>query len=190
MAVTVFSMRDPGLTILPTHRVADAPGNLSPAGLVDALSGTFDAAPVGMDELVGIASEVEGPPTVGFAAAGLDSPVRLTLADSSAMKAAAPERSPAWRRTDVAVLHELILRPHLDLSPERILRKEGIDFVKDASAAAREALSSAGRWAFVIRATTMDQMRHIAGHGELMPQKSTYFYPKLTTGLVMRAMDI
>jgi hypothetical protein len=163
---------------------------MSPGDLVEKLAGAFDVAEAGREELIGIARESGGPPSVGFAAKGLDPALRLTLRDPGAMAAAAPEHSEAWRGTDVAVLHELVLRAHLGFTPERILRKDGIDFVKDAAAAVDDASASERRFAFVVRPTMIEQMRRIAGAGELMPQKSTYFYPKLTTGLVMRAMDV
>lgn len=188
--VTIFSMRDPGLVILPTHRVVDARADMTPGALVESLGDAFRVEEISHDGLVAMAEEADGPPTLGLTARGLDSPVRLTLTDAAAMEAEAPGHSESWRSTDVAVLHELILRPRLGFTPERILRKDGIDFVKDARQAAEAAKERDGRLAFIIRATTMDQMREIAGQGELMPQKSTYFYPKLTTGLVVRAMDL
>jgi uncharacterized protein (DUF1015 family) len=88
------------------------------------------------------------------------------------------------------VLHELVLGPELGLTRERMLRKEGVDFVKDLRAAVAEARSREGRMAFIMRPTRMDQMRAVVEAGELMPQKSTYFHPKLASGAVLRAMDL
>jgi uncharacterized protein (DUF1015 family) len=190
VAVALYPMSDPGLVILPTHRVVDAPQGLSPAKLVEHLRGSFEAVEAPEESVEAFAAEAGGRPEFILVAKALPSPVRLTLTDTGAMERIAGAHSEAWRRTDVAVLHELVLGPELGLTRERMLRKEGVDFVKDLSAAVAEARSREGRMAFIMRPTRMDQMRAVVEAGELMPQKSTYFHPKLASGAVLRAMDL
>ncbi len=188
--VVVCSMHEPGLVILPTHRVVDAPAGMSPDDLLELLADSFDSKPISAGEAEALAAETDGAPTFALCAKGLETPVRLTLRDRTALDAMAPERSDDWRGLDVTVLHELILTGHLGFTSDRLLAKDGIDFIKDAGEAMNAAVANDGRFAFVMRATRMDQLRAVAGHCELMPQKSTFFYPKLTTGHVIRAMDL
>ena len=86
------------------------------------------------------------------------------------------------------MLQELILDPLLDIHPDRPETLERLSFVKDPHAALRREVDTRCV-AFVMRPTSMEQMRAVALEGEIMPQKSTYFYPKLLSGLVTRGMD-
>ena len=97
------------------------------------------------------------------------------------------DRSQAWKELDVAILQELILDPLLGIHPDRPETLERLGFVKDSAAA----IAQAGERdvAFVLRPTRMDQLRAVALAGETMPQKSTYFYPKLLSGLVFRSAE-
>jgi len=92
--------------------------------------------------------------------------------------------SRAWKSLDVVVLQELILWPLLGIHPDRPETLERLSFIKNAE----EALAAvkAHDVAFLLRPTRMEQLRAVALSGEVMPQKSTYFYPKLLSGLLMR----
>jgi hypothetical protein len=99
----------------------------------------------------------------------------------------APERSEAWRRLALAFLHAYVL--------DGVVRKEicggqppKVEYVKSATAAVNRAKQSNGT-AFLMQATTMSEMRAVCGAGDLMPQKSTFFYPKLASGLVVNALE-
>jgi len=96
-------------------------------------------------------------------------------------------RSPAWKHLDVAVLQELILDPLLDIHPDRPESLDRLRFVKDAQTAL--SMSADHDVVFLLRSTRMEQLRSVALAGETMPQKSTYFYPKLLSGLVMRSAE-
>ena len=97
------------------------------------------------------------------------------------------DHSSAWKRLDVAVLLELVLEPLLHIHPDRPETLDRLSFAKDAHTAL--AATSEHDVAFVLRPTQMEQMRAVSLAGDVMPQKSTYFYPKLLSGLVMRGMD-
>jgi uncharacterized protein (DUF1015 family) len=96
------------------------------------------------------------------------------------------DASAAWKSIDVAVLQELVLRPLLGIHPDEPSTLDRLSFVKDAHEALKVADADV---AFILNATRMDQLRAVAVGGETMPQKSTYFYPKLLSGLLFRAMD-
>ena len=97
------------------------------------------------------------------------------------------DHSEAWRQLDVAVLQELVLDPLLGIHPDRPETLSRLAFYKDP----HDLLEAIGEddVAFILRPTRMDQMREVALAGETMPQKSTYFYPKLLSGLLIRGMD-
>ena len=185
--MALVNMDDPGLVVLPTHRVADAPGAFDPAEFRSRLTEHFDLAEILPSEARAALDGAEGPAFV-VATRGSDSPLLASLrADVSLAKAIPLERSRAWKELDVAIVQELVLNPLLGIHPDRPETLDRLSFVKDTD----EALASITEHdvALVLRATRMDQMRAVALAGDMMPQKSTYFYPKLLSGLVMRAMD-
>lgn len=185
--MALVNMDDPGLVVLPTHRVADAVGDFDAASFRDALADTFELEdlPDGVSAEDALAS-LETP---GFVVAMRGNALLLASlpADGDPSRLIPIDRSDAWKELDVTVLQELVLDPLLDIHPDRPRTLERLSFVKDAD----EAIASAENHAvaFILRATRMDQMRAVATAGETMPQKSTYFYPKLLSGLVLRAMD-
>ena len=94
--------------------------------------------------------------------------------------------SPAQARLSVNLLAELVFRDALGLDPDRL---EGhLDFVKSVPDAVAELEAGDYGVAAFLGATPMDEVRAVAERGETMPQKSTYFYPKLLTGLVFNAL--
>ena len=108
------------------------------------------------------------------------------LRDPSVMDARRPDQPPVWRELDLAALHALILEDLLGIDEAKLLRKENIHYVKTAEEAANRVRAGTGgaQCAFLTRATRMDQVRRVAEAGAVMPQKSTYFYPKALSGLV------
>jgi len=185
----LVNMDDPGLVVLPTHRVADAPRAFDAASFRASLAETFDVVDLPAGTLAEQAlARLETP---GFVVAmrGVKTPVLASLPPESDLASLMPvDHSIAWKQLDVAVLQELVLGPLLDIHPDRPDTLERLSFVKDAE----EALAAAADdhdVAFVMRPTRLDQLRAVALAGDTMPQKSTYFYPKLLSGLVLRAMD-
>jgi len=114
------------------------------------------------------------------------------LKDKSLMKAAAPDRSEAWRTLDVAVLQKLILEGLLGLTEEKMGNSEYVEYVKDMPHAIDEIIrqidSGCKQVAFFTNPVKMPQLTRIADAGERMPHKSTYFYPKMYTGLTIQKL--
>jgi uncharacterized protein (DUF1015 family) len=102
------------------------------------------------------------------------------------MRAAAPDKSDAWRGLDTAVLHQLVLKQLLGLGQAAASPHERVGYTKDVAEVL--AHTGAGRIGFVLRPSRMEQVQEVAQAGERMPQKSTYFSPKLLSGLVMRRL--
>ena len=114
------------------------------------------------------------------------------LRDIQAMDPVMPDMSPAWRTLDVSVLHKLILEKLLDIDEERLAKGENLQYVKDTPNAIYESISQvdAGRKqvAFFMNPIKMQQLKMVTDAGERMPQKSTYFYPKIYTGLTIQKL--
>jgi len=117
----------------------------------------------------------------------------LVLRDESGMDDVA-DRSDVWRRLDVAILHHLVLGKAMGIAPEAIEGQEHIEYVQDFPHAVRQAADSVrGRGAqalFLLNPTRVEDILAVAHRRELMPQKSTFFYPKVHTGIVMNCLDV
>jgi uncharacterized protein (DUF1015 family) len=98
--------------------------------------------------------------------------------------------SEAWRRLDVAILHTLVLREVLGIADEAVRAGQHVTYTRDAGAAVGATRSGEGgaQLAVLLRATPPAAMRDVARAGDRMPQKSTYFYPKLISGLVINPL--
>lgn len=176
-------LTDPGLVIGPTHRLVHDIDGFDGAALLAGCEKHFAVTPAEPGPLVESLG-VTGDPVVFGLALG-DACFRLALRDVAAMAARAPDMPDPWQALDVSVLHLLILEDLLGIDEDRLLRKTNIYYERSAEAALQRARSdSAVQCAFLMRPTTMAQVRAVSKAGEVMPQKSTYFYPKVPSGLV------
>jgi uncharacterized protein (DUF1015 family) len=109
-----------------------------------------------------------------------------------AMDSAVPDMSPAWRSLDVSVLHKLILEDLLGIDKEGLARNENLQYVKGTPTAIDDSIAQidAGQKqaAFFMNSVKMQQLMMVTDAGERMPQKSTYFYPKVYTGLTIHKL--
>jgi len=187
--MALVNMDDPGLVVLPTHRVASAPRAFDGTAFRESLSEVFDLVDIRPGDSVEDALASLETPGFVVAIRGTDAPVLASLPAGADMATLVPlEHSATWKELDVTVVQELVLDRLLDISTDRPHTLERLSFVKDAGAA-MASVSGDRDVAFLLRPTRMDQLRSVALAGETMPQKSTYFYPKLLSGLVLRAMD-
>jgi uncharacterized protein (DUF1015 family) len=99
------------------------------------------------------------------------------------------DQPPAWKRLDVSVLQYGILAPVFGIDDAALAAGGAVSYTQDAVAAARSVATGAAESAFLLNATPVDQVLALADANGRMPQKSTYFYPKLPTGLVLNALD-
>ena len=178
--MALVSLADPGLDINPTHRLMPTPEDFQPAAFLTALDQWFEVTPVN-DEL---AAKVQGEPgcVFGVAIHGVGRYlVRLRDVDRAEMLGAA--HGPAWRDLDVAVLHRGVLEKVLGI-------EEGTQLTYERDARAALAAVESGRYglAFLLKAVHAGQIRACAEAGEPMPHKSTYFFPKMPSGLVIHRL--
>jgi uncharacterized protein (DUF1015 family) len=186
--MVLVNMDDPGLAVLPTHRVADAPHGLDSDRFWSRLSERFDLTdpPEGRHAVAVLVAAADRPTYLVRTKDGITRLARLRD-DIDLEDAFPPASSGAWRALDAAVLQELVLSPLLDIHPDRPESLERLTFVKNA----HEALEMAGTHdvAFVLNPTRMEQVAAVAMRGETMPQKSTYFHPKVPSGLLFKSLD-
>ena len=189
---------DPGLVVLPTHRLVAAEAPPDFGARLAALYEAGDAAPPGGGEpsaadalrLWERVREGAGAPgtfgVMGLGGAGL----RLLRArGAAALDAAMPAAWPAATRAlDVLILNETILRPLLGLG-EAEFAAGRVAFSEDAAEAWEWTRAAPGRLAFLLNPTRVHQVAAAADAGEVLPQKSTFFYPKLATGMVLNPLD-
>jgi uncharacterized protein (DUF1015 family) len=183
------ALSDPGLLVFPTHRLLTGLKDDSEKQLAirDVLRRDFEV------EEVGDRSQLEPPAADGRVAFGyMDSffkrPFRVTLKDQSIADRALPGMPEPYRRLDTAVLEALVLRGALGMSEDDISHLRGLDYSKDLDDAIRAVESGRADAGFFMRATPVEQVREVAATGEAMPPKSTYFYPKVPTGLVFNPL--
>jgi len=172
------SLDAPGLTIFPNHRLVHGVEAFSLRRLVDAASRWFDAAPLA-DPLA------FRPSNRSLGVVTADGAVTLTLRPAAFDALPWPAgTSRAWRELAVSILHEGVLKALCDITDAKLDAKTHVDYTADQAEAVR--LARAGRYqaAFLIAPTTLDELQAVVRGGEVLPQKSTHFYPKLLDGLV------
>jgi len=183
----LVALEDPGLTVFPTHRLVNKLDSARQEALAEALRRDFDIIEVGLEQ---IAPEPgTGPLQLGYIDGHFQRPFRLTLKDQAIADMALPGRSAAYRQLDTGVLEALVLKGALGLSDEDISHFNGLFYARDTAEALAMVRSGEYDAAFLMRPTPVQQVRDVAAAGENMPPKSTYFFPKLLTGLLFNPLS-
>ena len=180
----LVALQDPGLTVFPTHRLITKLDEGKRTALHETIERDWESTPVDLDDLE---PEGDGPVRIGYYdAAG---PRMLTLRDQAIADAAMPDKPDPYRRLDTAVLEALILQGALGMTEDDISHFNGLDYARSTAQARERVESGAVQAAFFMRGTPVEQVRDVAGAGESMPPKSTYFFPKVLTGMVFNPLD-
>ena len=180
---------EPGLVVLPTHRLL--PDAAPPADFAARLGEIFEVEAVdSVEELWStVQAGASSPGTFGLLGLGGSGLHLLRARSADAIDARMPaEWSPASRALDVLILNETILNPLLGLD-DAAFTAGRVEFSEDVEEAWEWTQAAPGRLAFLVNATRVDQVVSVADAGEVMPQKSTFFYPKLATGMVLNPLD-
>jgi uncharacterized protein (DUF1015 family) len=186
--MALVSLEDPGLTVFPTHRLvsglADDPAQQEALGT--GLRELFEVEEVPHDQLD--PTGIEGVGVFGYVDSHFKRAYRLRLASNPALDRAFAGRSEAYRTLDAAILEELVLKGILGMSTDDIAAKRGIGYTPSIEEALAKLHAGDYQAAFLLRPTPVDQVREVAAAGETMPPKSTYFFPKLLTGIVFNPL--
>ena len=185
----LVALQDEGLTVFPTHRlVTGLKGNDAKIeALTETLKECFEIEQIEADDLVP-PGEGDGTIQMGYMDSHFKRAFRLTLKDQAIADAALPDMPEPYRRLDTAVLEALVLKRPLGLSEDDISHKHGLDYARSFEEA-RE-LVDAGTFdaGFYLRGIPVAQIQEIAAAGVNMPPKSTYFFPKVPTGLLFNSL--
>jgi uncharacterized protein (DUF1015 family) len=162
----LVALQDPGLTVFPTHRLLTEIGDRE--RLRATLERDFEIAPTEELEPQGDGGG-RGRVQMGYLDAHHQRPLMLTLKDP--------------------VLEALVLQGALGMSEDDISHLHGLDYARDTAEARERVESGEAQAAFFMRGTPVAQVRAVAATGESMPPKSTYFFPKVLTGMVFNPLD-
>ncbi|HSF07572.1 MAG TPA: DUF1015 domain-containing protein [Methylomirabilota bacterium] len=181
--MTFCTLEAPGLTILANHRLVHGVEGFALDGLAERARPWFETAPL-VDPLRFT------PTTRSIGAVSGARALVFRLRDEAVAKVPWPAHtSPAWRALSVSILHEGLLKPLLDITEAKLDARSHVDYTADTAEAVRLAREGGCQAAFLIAPTTADELRAVVEGGELLPQKSTHFYPKLLDGLVFHRLQ-
>jgi uncharacterized protein (DUF1015 family) len=182
------STEDSGLVVLPTHRVVQNVEEALLDRLARSLEGHFEVQPFdGSATELAAAILPNGATKIGLHLKGQS--YVLTLRPGSHEKDMDAARTRQYNALDVTVLHRLILQNELGIDEEKLAAGRHVSYTIDAEEAVRKVEAGEAGAAFLLRPTPVKQVQEVAAAGDKMPQKSTYFYPKLATGMVLRPLD-
>jgi uncharacterized protein (DUF1015 family) len=182
----LVSLEDPGLTVFPTHRLIRGLAPAQHEALADALRRDFEIQP--LSDPAQLLPAPDRAVRFGYIDAHFRRPFMLTLKSARVADAALAGHSDPYRRLDTAVLEALILKGTLGMSDEDIDELAGLAYARDADDALARVEKGEFDVAFFMAPTPVEQVQEVAAAGESMPPKSTYFFPKVPTGLVFNPL--
>lgn len=182
----LVDMNLPGLVVYPTHRIVRGLKNFDADRLLGDIAVNFEITEIGKSEAEKTLKENADKNSYVLYCGGKCR--LLTLKSQEAMRAALPEKGREYCSLDVSVLHTLILEKALKIDKENMAKQINLTYTRDAREAFAAVDSGEADCMFLLNATKVSQIKEISLANEKMPQKSTYFYPKLVTGIVMNML--
>ena len=183
--VAMVSLSNPGLTILPTHRLIFGYHLFQSKEILEIIREYFSVEEV--SSRLSLEEKMAQNPNeigkIGFVAK--EGFFLLRLNNSDIMEKLGPDRVQAWRDLDVSILHKLLFSHVLEIDPSAIDNLENIKYLREPDMGYQEVAESENTYLFILNSTRIEQVTGITEVGEKMPQKSTDFYPKIVTGFAM-----
>jgi len=188
--IATFNMESPGLRILATHRAVRNVSGFDPQSLIKKAGNFFKAEKFeSLQRLREALSET--PHSIGLLVGKQTSFYLLSLRQGALEDGRfMPGVNGCRRELDVTILHQAIFEDLLGIDAEQVTSGEHVSYFRDSDDLAASVRSGRNQAGFVLRPTSLEDVRRISEAGERMPQKSTDFFPKLLTGLVMMKMEI
>jgi uncharacterized protein (DUF1015 family) len=185
--MTFVNMESDGLVILPTHRVVHSLKNFDPAKFAAAAGQYFTVEPLSNREPGRLIDALKSEKGTAFVAVTRSGDFLLRAKPEAMAEALStlPERQ---RRLDLTQLHTIVLERLLGLDAEKVREQTNLRYLRDAQEAVEQVRKGEADVAFLTNPVTMEQLKEVAFAGEVMPQKSTDFYPKLLSGLAIYAL--
>jgi uncharacterized protein (DUF1015 family) len=187
--MTLVAFNDPGLVILPTHRVARHLSAAAIASFATRARETFEVDQFSEHSAMRSALTARGRGALGIALRG-DRWFRiLRLKSWEALATALPEAPEQVRDLDVSILHAMVLDRIFAIKSEEVRQGGNLEYTIDAGGAIAAVASGAADGAFLMNPPTVQDVEWVSNAGATMPEKSTYFHPKLLTGIVINPLD-
>jgi uncharacterized protein (DUF1015 family) len=186
--MTFVNMDSEGLVILPTHRVVFGLRGFSTSKFLEQAARFFGITELTSQETSEASQSLQASKGTAFVAVTAQGRYLLT-ANATAVAEALIGLSDRQRKLDVVQLHSLVLERLLGLTHEAIREQMNLRYLRDAGEAIDQTLRGEADITFLMKPVTLGQLREIAFAGEVMPQKSTDFFPKLLSGLAIYALD-
>ena len=195
--MTLFRLDDPGLIILPTYRLVKGLDKLSNQRFNELFSSNFEISEIDwLDTSDPAAVEkvqekiLSGIHTFGAFIPQLNKAFVLRLKSEDILdREISDEKSKAWKRLDVAILHSLIIDKLEAISSEPFSLENNVNYIRNLEEGIEKTVKGEFQVLFLLKPVSLFQIREVVENGELMPQKSTDFFPKLKSGLVMNPLD-
>jgi len=186
--MTFVNMDSDGLVVLPTHRVVHSLAHFDPAAFARAAEEFFTVDSLPKGEAADYIQSLGKQTGTAFVAVTRAGALLLRSKPNSVAAALAslPERQ---RQLDLSHLHSIILDRLLGLDAEKVSEQTNLRYLRDAGEAMDQLRRGEADIAFLTNPVSMEQLREVAFAGEVMPQKSTDFFPKLLSGLTIYALD-
>ncbi len=181
----LVDMEHPGLLVLPTHRLVKNLESFDCASALEKCAEYFELEDISREDIDSRLTAKYSEGEKSFVLCTDSRNVLMTLKDKNIMKELLPGKSEAYCGLDVSVLHTLVLERLFGIDAENMAKQINLTYVKKAEDAYSAVDEHSAQCAFILNPTKVTEIRDVAAAGEKMPQKSTYFYPKLITGLVM-----
>ncbi len=180
----LVNMENDGLVVFPTHRIIHSIDNYVGSTVIEKCKELFDVVSIDIKDAQQYLDNAYAKGDTAFVYTDKDTTVGLTLKDITVMDKMFPDKSEALRRLDVTVLHSLVLEQILGIDKENMAKQINLKYTRSADEAI-ESVKQTANCSFLLNPTRISEIADVAAAGEKMPQKSTYFYPKLITGLVI-----
>ena len=182
--MTLVDMDDEGLVVFPTHRLI-VDREVDKQEIIDKCNDDFDMKSIPLSEMKAALKNGENAHTYALYNGG-DDVLLLTLKEGA--KRIIDNRSEAYSDLDVSILHSFVLENALGIDKENMANQVNLRYTRSMDEAIESVQNGKASAAFLINATKVSQIKAVSLAGDKMPQKSTYFYPKLKTGLVMNKL--
>jgi uncharacterized protein (DUF1015 family) len=186
--MTLVACGDPGLVILPTHRVVKSLPADAIASFTQRAREVFDIEEIASRDAFRTRLNDLGSGAIGVALKGGSNYLILRLRSPKAMKAAMPDAASEVRRLDVSVLHALVFDRIFGLGADEIRKGGNIQYTIEIGGALGAVADGHADGAFLMNPPSIQDVERVSDAGATMPEKSTYFHPKLLTGLVMNSL--
>ncbi|MBU1048817.1 DUF1015 domain-containing protein [Candidatus Bipolaricaulota bacterium] len=188
--MTLFNVADPGMSIRPIHRLIHGIEGFEADDFFAAAARDFHIEKhATVDAMMTATRDGRRQHMIGCVVG--DSNVTFTLKDVTMMEALiGPDRSEDYKRLDVTILHAAILDRLLGIDVKALEEQRNVTYTVDADEGVAMVKTGKEQLFFYLNATSPEEVVRVADHNEKMPQKSTDFYPKLLTGLVLAKMEI